>query len=288
MERRGIDAAAADRRRDDQPRAHRREDRARRTRSRRCTCSTPRARSAWCRALLDPERRAAFDAENRARAGRACATCYRQKAARPLAAVRGAPTRRGPPLDVARRGRRRARRSSAAACVDDVPLDDARAVHRLALLLHRLGAAGPVPRRPRRSDLRRGRARAVRRRAGAARRIVARAAAARRAACTASGRRASDGDDIVLYTDDDARRELAALPDAAPAGPNGEATLRTAASPTSSRRATRASPITSAPSRSPPASAPTSWSPSSRREHDDYNAIMAKALADRLAEAFAE
>ena len=36
------------------------------------------------------------------------------------------------------------------------------------------------------------------------------------------------------------------------------------------------------------ASAPTNWSPDFEAEHDDYNAIMAKALADRLAEAFAE
>ena len=31
-----------------------------------------------------------------------------------------------------------------------------------------------------------------------------------------------------------------------------------------------------------------SWSPSSRPQNDDYLAIMTKALADRLAEAFAE
>ena len=36
------------------------------------------------------------------------------------------------------------------------------------------------------------------------------------------------------------------------------------------------------------ASAPTSWSQRFDADHDDYNAIMAKALADRLAEAFAE
>ena len=44
----------------------------------------------------------------------------------------------------------------------------------------------------------------------------------------------------------------------------------------------------SACSPSPPASAPTNWRSSSRRSLDDYNAIMVKALADRLAEAFAE
>ena len=45
---------------------------------------------------------------------------------------------------------------------------------------------------------------------------------------------------------------------------------------------------TSARSPSPPASAPTSWSAKFEAEHDDYNSILVKALADRLAEAFAE
>ena len=45
---------------------------------------------------------------------------------------------------------------------------------------------------------------------------------------------------------------------------------------------------TSARSRSPPASAPTSSPARFEAEHDDYRAIMVKALADRLAEAFAE
>ena len=60
------------------------------------------------------------------------------------------------------------------------------------------------------------------------------------------------------------------------------------ASPTSSRRARAGVATTSARSRSPPASAPTRWRARFEAEHDDYNAIMAKALADRLAEAFAE
>jgi 5-methyltetrahydrofolate--homocysteine methyltransferase len=45
---------------------------------------------------------------------------------------------------------------------------------------------------------------------------------------------------------------------------------------------------TSARSRSPPASAPTSSRAKFEAAHDDYSAIMVKALADRLAEAFAE
>ena len=50
----------------------------------------------------------------------------------------------------------------------------------------------------------------------------------------------------------------------------------------------RACRTTSALSRSPPVTGSTRWWPTSRRAHDDYSAILAKALADRLAEAFAE
>ena len=63
---------------------------------------------------------------------------------------------------------------------------------------------------------------------------------------------------------------------------------RTSPWPTSRRRASPASRTTSARSRSPPATASTSSSPAFEADHDDYNAILAKALADRLAEAFAE
>ncbi len=58
--------------------------------------------------------------------------------------------------------------------------------------------------------------------------------------------------------------------------------------PTTWPRWTPACPITSAPSRSPPG---TGWRRRGRRfeaAHDDYSAILLTALADRLAEAFAE
>ena len=71
MERAGLHGAAADRRRDDEPGPHGGEDRARRTRSRSSTCSTPRARSASSSQLESDDRRPAFVAENRARAGAA-------------------------------------------------------------------------------------------------------------------------------------------------------------------------------------------------------------------------
>ena len=79
------------------------------------------------------------------------------------------------------------------------------------------------------------------------------------------------------------------LPDAPPAAEHGG---RDDAPPLARRlrRAARerASPTTSAGSRSRRASAPTSSSKPFEAEHDDYRAIMVKALADRLAEAFAE
>jgi 5-methyltetrahydrofolate--homocysteine methyltransferase len=63
---------------------------------------------------------------------------------------------------------------------------------------------------------------------------------------------------------------------------------RTTACRTSSPRRTRASRTTSAPSPSPPASASRRKLAEFAAQHDDYNAILLKALADRLAEAFAE
>ena len=76
MERRGLDAAAADRRRDDVEAAHGGEDRARRTRSRSCTCSTRRASRPSSRACSIPTRRR--DARRRepraARSGSATST----------------------------------------------------------------------------------------------------------------------------------------------------------------------------------------------------------------------
>ena len=99
------------------------------------------------------------------------------------------------------------------------------------------------------------------------------------------------GDDVELYTDDGAPHVLDALPLPAPAGERRE-TGRAAAArwPTSSRRkSTGPAPITSAASRSPPASACKELCDAvPAPKHDDYNAIMAEALADRLAEAFAE
>ena len=97
----------------------------------------------------------------------------------------------------------------------------------------------------------------------------------------------ADGDDIVVYTDETPHR-----PSSPASTPCASRWPRPAASPTSrcptSSRRSGASPTGSAASRSPPATA----RPRSRKRFkdagDDYSAILATALADRLAEAFAE
>ena len=67
MERRGFHAAAADRRRDDEPAAHGGEDRARSTAARWSTCSTRRAPWTSCRACSAPSARSSTTATARRR-----------------------------------------------------------------------------------------------------------------------------------------------------------------------------------------------------------------------------
>ena len=88
----------------------------------------------------------------------------------------------------------------------DVPLDELVPLHRLDVLLRRLGAEGPVSGDSRPSAVRRRGARAVRQRARAARSHHRRDSCSRRAASTGSGRRRSEGDDIVVYADATATR----------------------------------------------------------------------------------
>ena len=102
------------------------------------------------------------------------------------------------------------------------------------------------------------------------------------------------GDDVELYTDE-SRTQVLTTFHFLRQQMDKPATSSTIASPTTSRPKSRNyqlstlnSPTTWAPSPSPRASASRSFAASSRRDHDDYNSIMAKALADRLAEAFAE
>ena len=97
----------------------------------------------------------------------------------------------------------------------------------------------------------------------------------------------ADGDDIVVFADDARTRELTRFPMLRQQRekPDGKPSL---SSPTSSPRGPPGCATTSGCSRSPPDSAPSDLVERFEREHDDYSAIMVRAIADRLAEAFAE
>ena len=192
-----------------------------------------------------------------------------------------------PPADRLGRPATSRRRRSSAGAPGRRAARRTRAVHRLDVLLLRVGAEGALPGDPRPPAVRRRRARAVRSTRRRCSSGSSTESCSRRAACTASGRRRRRRRHRRLHGRLTARGARP-LPDAAAAGGASPTSGRTARSPTSSRRARAAFPTTSARSRSPPASAPTSSRGSSSADHDDYNAIMVKALADRLAEAFAE
>ncbi len=226
-----------------------------------------------------PERSATLDAENRAE----------QERLRALHAER----ERTPLLPYRRRSRT-ARRSTgdaddlAAPVVHRAPASSSprsptcAAVHRLDLLLHRLGAEGTFPAILDHPEQRRGRARALRERATSCSTRSSPTARSRRAASTASGRPHAEGDDIVLGQTASRSRCCASR------STTGRRPGRTARSPTSSRRPRAGSPTTSA--RFAVTAGPRRRRARQRFEadHDDYHAIMVKALADRLAEAFAE
>ena len=172
-------------------------------------------------------------------------------------------TRTRPRIDWARRRRRRRRRSSAGTRVDDVPLDDARAVHRLDASSSPPGSCkGRFPGDPRPPELRRGGARAVRqRRRALLDRIVARASCCARAASTASGRRRATATTSCSTRDESRDRELARFPMLRQQARKAEragriCSLADFVAPVGQRRVA----TTSARSRSRPASAPTSWS----------------------------
>ena len=99
----------------------------------------------------------------------------------------------------------------------------------------------------------------------------------------------ADGDDIVVYADETRDRANVRFPMLRQQWEREGQTYRSAAWPTTSRRRDRAGPTTSAAfAVTAGIGLPRSWSQQFEADHDDYNAIMAKALADRLAEAFAE
>ena len=97
----------------------------------------------------------------------------------------------------------------------------------------------------------------------------------------------ADGDDIVLFSDSSRKQEVARFPMLRQQRTTPTPS-RVCVSPTTSRRSRAAPPTAWARSRSPRASAPTRSRERFEAELDDYHAIIAKSLADRLAEAFAE
>ena len=118
-------------------------------------------------------------------------------------------------------------------------------------------------------------------------RIIAEKLAQGRAASSASGRPTPTATTSWSSTDETPHHR--ARPPAHPAPADGQGR---GPSPTGAGRLRRArsgpSPTGSAASRSPPATASASSPRAFKAEGDDYSAILAKALADRLAEAFAE
>ena len=169
-----------------------------------------------------------------------------------------------------------------------LPARRARRAHRLDAVLRDLGAARPLPGDPRRPEGRRGGARAsTATRVAMLERIVDGAAAPRqRGVRVLAGEHASATTSSSTRT----RRGPTSGPSSTPCASrwSSRPAGRTWRWRTSRRRRRPAWPTTSAASPSPPGTAWRSSSPGFEAAHDDYSAILAKALADRLAEAFAE
>ena len=265
MERRGARAAAADRRRDDLAPAHGRQDRARVL-----------ARDG-ARARREPGRRRRLGPPRPERG----AGARRGEPRAPGAAARAARREAAPAAAAARRGAREPRAASTSTTCPRrrsparggrAGARGARPVHRLAVLLPRLGAEGQVPGDPRAA---RPRASSTTTRSPCSDEIVARRLAAARAASTASGRRTPrattsslDGTRFCFLRQQAEQRRR-------PPEPLPRRLRRAARRPPRRVRGRRSTAPTSSPARY-------------EAEHDDYRAIIVKALADRLAEAFAE
>ena len=199
--------------------------------------------------LLDPGRKRPSSTARTAMDQDAAAEAPRRARAQPLLPIRVARERRTPDRLARRRpaGSRRSRDEGAGARARDAPR-----LHRLDLLLHGVGAQGPVPADPRPPGARRGGARAVRaRRTRSGQHRRRRVAQAR--AVYGYWPAQTEGDDIVLEDGD-------AVPDAPAAG----RPRRRPAEPLARRLhrppRDRAAPTTSARSRARPGSAPTSSS----------------------------
>ena len=155
--------------------------------------------------------------------------------------------------------------------------------HRLDAVLPRLGAGRQLSGHPRGQGGGRQRAQALRRRAQDARPHRAREVADRQRAWSASGRAGARATTSCCSTDDSRTKEISRLYFLRQQIEK-RAPRPTCAWPISSRPR----PTGSAASRSRPATASRSTSARFKADHDDYSDILLKALADRLAEAFAE
>ena len=160
MERRGIDAAAADRRRDDEPAAHGGEDRARATRSATVHVLDASRAAAWCRRCSTRSKRTTLRRGEPRRSRQRLRELFAQEAASAAASPTPRPARSGVEAVVRRPAGRRSFLGRRA--LRDAPLAELVALHRLDVLLHRLGARGEVPGDPRAPRAGRGGARALR------------------------------------------------------------------------------------------------------------------------------
>ena len=163
----------------------------------------------------------------------------------------------------------------------------ARRLHRLDAVLPDLGIGRAFSRHSRRSQGRRSRALALRRRAQDARAIVEEKWFKAQATIGFWPANA-DGDDIAVYADEAREEADRDLPHAAPAAGEARRPLQRRAVGFHRAGLRPACRIISAPSWSPPGSARTSIADRFKNANDDYSSILCKALADRLAEAFAE
>ena len=287
MEREGFDDAAADRRRDDQRQAHGGEDRPAAITGRSIHVKDASRSVGVVDRLSRPESRGELDRQNRAlqEQERESFAARRQRKLVPYAEARRAAVRHR--LDRQRRspcpsflGVRVARR---------LPARGDRAVHRLVAVLHDLGAEGQVSRDLRRPDGRRARPASSSTKAQAMlRRIVAEQLAARPTASTASSRRTPTATTSSSTPTSRAPTERLPVPHPPPAvGARGADRLP---QPGRLHRPARfgAGRLPRRLRRDGRASGSRRSSSEFKADHDDYNAIMVKALADRLAEAFAE
>ena len=168
--------------------------------------------------------------------------------------------------------------------IDDYPIAELIELHRLVAVLHHLGAGRKIPGDPRRQDRRRGGALALRRCPEDAATRSSRRAGSRPPRWRASGRPIHRGDDIQIFGDASRGKPIAMLH-----------TLRQQLA----RREGRANVALSdfvAPSGADHVGAfvvtagigEDEVADRFKNANDDYSSIMVKALADRLAEAFAE